>query len=252
MTKRPPLSGLKVLVTRPQDQAKKLIDTLKQAGAKTVVFPLIDIVAIEPQQWPQVDLAGQDMVIFISRNAVSYFCRTFDDELPANVAFVAVGDATADSMRRHQLPIDIVAPSPAGSESLLAMPAMQSMLNKRVLIVRGEGGRELLANTLALRGATISYLEVYKRSLPAVNEEQLTQAETVDCIIITSVASLDNLCQLMAKQTIKNKTLVVISDRIRQHALKLGFQHVYVSDDVNDAAITQQLIQVGQTNGKKC
>jgi uroporphyrinogen-III synthase len=127
---------------------------------------------------------------------------------------------------------------------------MQNIVDKQFLIVRGTGGRELLANTLMTRGAKISYLEVYQRQIPSLADVEIDQAKQADAIIVTSNTGLDNLCQLVAVESIKDKSLIVVSDRIRQHAVELGFQHIYVTDDVSDAAMVQQVIEVGQNNGK--
>ena len=244
-----PLNGIGVLVTRPEGQAKTLSDKLSGLGAHVVSLPVIEVVPIAATLWADVDISIQDMLIFVSRNAVTSFLAGHDGAMLANKQCIAVGAATAQCMVENGLTVDIQAPPPAGSESLLALPAMQDTAGKRVLIVRGETGRELLAETLAARGATIHYLEVYRRCLPAYGDERIAKAMQADWMIVTSVAGLENLCQIVNNDAIKLKMLLVVSTRIEQVAKKLGFQHVVVTNDVNDDAVINRIVEIGQKNG---
>ena len=250
MTK-PSLDGLKVLITRPQQQAKELCEMVRDAGGVAIPFPVIEITPIATQDWTNIALAEQDMILFISRNAVTFFIAGMQEQLPDNIQLVAVGAATAMHMREHGLRVDIQSPAPAGSESLLAMPALKNVKDKKVLIVRGQGGRELLADTLRARGAKIGYIEVYQRSLPIPSIEQIDQAKMADCTIITSVAGLDNLLKLIDGSNVKSKKLIVVSERIRQYAMHVGYQQVVVADDASDVALMQQLNKMEQSDGKE-
>lgn len=251
MVTKPSLNGFKVLITRPEKQAQKLCDMVTEIGGEAIALPVIDIVPIAANQWDNVTLPEQDMIICVSRNAVRYFMAGIQQDLPDNVQLVAIGSGTAAFMRDNGLRVDIQPPSPAGSESLLATPDLNNVTDKKVLIVRGEGGRELLAETLTARGAKISYIEVYQRNLPIVSMAKIEQAKMADCVIVTSVAGLDNLCRLMTNGILNKKWLIVVSERIRKHAISLGFQHISVADDASDIAIMQQVIKVEQNNGKR-
>jgi uroporphyrinogen-III synthase len=123
---------------------------------------------------------------------------------------------------------------------------MQQLANQQVLIVRGVGGRELLADTLAARGANISYLEVYRRALAAPDTSALATALTADKVICTSVTGVNNLYQLFGPDMtiLMKKPLVVLSERIRQHALSLGFERVFVTAAAGDKAILQRLTEM--------
>jgi len=244
-----PLKGLRVLITRPEAQATILLEKLTVLGAKVVSMPVIEIVPIAPEDWSDVTMAEQNMLIFVSRNAVLSFVAGFEERLPDNIKYVAVGAATARCLLASGMSVDIQAPAPAGSESLLALPEMQNMAGKQILIVRGETGRELLADTLIARGATISYLEVYRRCLPTYNETGVSTALLADWLVVTSVAGLQNLCQIVNNEGIKLKMLLVVSERIKQVAVELGFQHIFVSDDVSDAAVVNRIVEIGQENG---
>lgn len=244
-------SRLKVLVTRPEQQAKSLCNMLDLAGGEAVAFPVIDIVPIDMESGPSIDLLDYALIIFVSRNAVKYFMYALKGDMPDNLKVGAMGSGTAACLHDYDVQVDIQAPAPAGSESLLTVPALNNVKNTRILIVRGEGGRELLADTLIERGAKVNYLNVYKRNLPIVETKKIAQAKSVDCVVITSVKGLDNLCELIADDSLKNKWLIVVSERIKQHAIQKGFLQVRVADDASDIAVMQQVNKVEKMHGKK-
>ena len=241
------LDGLKILVTRPQHQASSLCELICEAGGEAIAFPTLDIVPLAVGDTDTRELNTQDMIIFVSQNAVMYFDNTLKQQLPDDILNIAVGASTAKCMQEHGFNAVIQAPSPAGTESLLAMPELQDVEGKRVLIVRGQDGRELLAETLTKRGAKTHYLEVYQRGLPSPMQERVEQALSAERIIISSVNSLVNLCQLLGKENIKNKHLIVVSNRIKQYAIEQGFKHIDVAEDASDLALMQQ-IKKGGTN----
>jgi uroporphyrinogen-III synthase len=245
-----PLKGIKVLITRPEAQTHALSQKLNLLGADVLVFPVIEIVVISPEFWPTITITKQDMLVFVSRNAVTSFIAGFKGTLPENTQCVAVGAATAQCLTQAGFTVDIQAPPPAGSDSLLTLSEMQNVANKQVMIVRGEAGRELLADTLIARGATISYLEVYRRCMPSYDVKRVAEALTADWLVVTSVTGLENLCQMMNNEAIKFKMLLVVSTRIEQVAVGLGFQHIVVSKDVCDAAVVNRIVEIGQENGK--
>jgi len=240
------LNGLKVLVTRPQQQAKKLCDMIVALGGQAITFPVIEIVPTDVQTWPQFDLAKQDMLIFVSRNAVSNFVETLAVPLAEHIQLVSVGAGSAASMLSHGLRVDIQPSQSIGSECLLLMPEFDDMTGKEVLIIRGKGGRELLADTLVERGATVRYLEVYERALPTVSTEQCEQALTAECVVCTSVEGVNNLSKLLQKglKTLLDKPMLVVSERIKNYAQTLGFQRIIVTSNVSDSAVLEQLINM--------
>ncbi|MBL1320226.1 MAG: uroporphyrinogen-III synthase [Methylophaga sp.] len=249
MVAKSSLDGLKILVTRPQHQANSLLELIAEAGGEAIAFPTLDIVPLAVGDAGE--LNTQDMIIFVSQNAVTYFDNALKQQLANNILNVAVGASTAKCMQEQGFNDVIQAPSPAGTESLLAMPDLKNVEGKRVLIVRGQDGRELLAETLTARGAKTRYLEVYQRALPAPTQEMVKQALSAQKIIISSVNSLVNLCQLIGEKNVRNKHLIVVSNRIKQYAIGQGFKNIDVADDASDKALMQQIEKVGQTNGRK-
>lgn len=240
------LSGLSVLITRPQAQAQILSDLIAEQGGVAIRFPVIIIKQVDLPSSADSDLSDAAMIIFVSRNAVNHFMASLSYELPKTISLVAVGKGTADAMHQHGLKVDLQPMQTAGSEGLLAMPELTQVAAKKIVIVRGKGGRELLADTLIARGATISYIEVYERCIATVNEEQCDAALLADAIVCTSVAGVSNLKQLLLKdsETVMLKPLIVLSERIKKHALSLGFKQVEVSADASDQAIMQRLMEM--------
>lgn len=195
-----PLEGVGVLVTRPEEQAGDLVEAIEAAGGRSIVFPVIEIAPRSPQEI-EADLAGQanpDIVIFVSRNAVEHGLAWAGDGTVA-----AVGPATAAAIEAAARVVDIRPASGFDSESLLEEPALKDVRGKTIRIIRGNGGRELLATTLRERGAIVDYLEVYARRLPDHSEsdiEAVTEklaAGDITAVVIMSVESLRNLLALL-------------------------------------------------------
>ncbi len=241
-----PLSGLKVLVTRPEQQAKALSDMVEQLGGDVIRFPVIEIKKIVNNSEESVKPIEMDVMIFVSRNAVDYFFNETGREISASTLVVAVGKGTAEVLVQQGVS-QVVQPTQAiGSEGVLMLPELAEVTDKNIAIVRGRGGRELLADTLAARGAKISYIEVYERTVPSPTKAQCKQAASADVVVSTSVLSVTNLYLLLSEdiETILVKPLIVLSERIKQHALSLGFKDVMICADASDQAVIQQLVEM--------
>ena len=244
------LHGLKVLVTRPESQARTLCEGIASAGGEAIAFPVIEILPVEKEQWSGVDLTDYNILIFVSRNAVKYFTAEWQQSIPAELKIMAVGAGTAQSMSKQGLRVDAFPESGASSETLLTLAELKHISGFKVLIVRGKGGRELLADSLMARGAKVDYLEVYQRKLPSLPEQSIMVALEADCMVVTSIAGLDNLCKLLAPNgdRLIAKPLLVISERIRQHAIVLGFKQVMVVAGASDDMVMQQLLTMRDDN----
>jgi uroporphyrinogen-III synthase len=194
------LAGVGVLVTRPAGQSGELISAIESAGGRSIVFPVIEIAPRSPQEIAS-DLAGlsdPDIAIFVSRNAVEHGLAWSGEG-----AIAAVGPATAYAIEAAARIVDI---RPAGgfdSESLLAEPALKDVRGKTIRIIRGNGGRELLATTQRERGAHVDYLEVYTRGVPEYSQAEIAavvaqlEAGEIEVVIVMSVESFRNLLALL-------------------------------------------------------
>ena len=194
------LAGVGVLVTRPRLQAGGLIKAIENEGGKAVCLPVIEIVPRDQSlvEASLSELPEPDIVIFVSSNAVEHGLRYV-----SNAKIGAIGPATAAAVQAAGRIVDICPEQGFDSESLLLEPELRDVAGKQILIVRGNGGRALLARTLRSRGAVINYLSVYDRLLPKTSPELLDRVETmwrrgeISVITVMSVDSLHNLITLL-------------------------------------------------------
>lgn len=155
------LAGAGVLVTRPARQSADLVAAIERAGGRPVPFPVMDIVGREP-----VDVAreaealpGADVVIFVSANAVQHGLAA----VTPGARVAAIGGATAAALEARGHPPDVRPARGFDSEALLAEPALADVRGLCIRIVRGNGGRALLKETLEARGASVDYVTAYER-----------------------------------------------------------------------------------------
>ncbi len=251
MASRPDLNGLGVLITRPAHQAGHLADLVAAAGGRPIRFPALairDLSASPAVQSQLALLADYHLAIFISPNAVRYGLSAIHRHggLPAGLRLATVGKGSANALEQAlgNAP-DIVPTDNYDSEALLALPALQTVTGQRILILRGEGGRELLAETLRQRGATVDYLEVYRRECPDTSESEPDWLDKADIITITSSEALHNLLSLTAearRSELLAKPLIVVSERTAALAKQLGFRHpALVASRAGDEAMLQAL-----------
>jgi len=229
-----PLQNCTIVVTRPTAQAVRLIEALEEAGATAIHFPVIEITAPPDQDKlrEQVKLLDSyDMAIFISRNAAIYGSALIQHATwPASMKIAAIGEGTAQQLLEQGMAADIVANGIANSESLLNTESMENVAGKRILIFRGNGGREKLASSLLKRGATVDYLECYERKRPNNNAQLLSELwrrKAMNGIILTSSEGLKNLYDMVKKEDfvhLNTTPLYVISSTMVELCGKLGYK----------------------------
>ncbi|NJD08416.1 MAG: fused uroporphyrinogen-III synthase HemD/membrane protein HemX [Methylococcaceae bacterium] len=246
------LSGFGILVTRPAEQAEPLCRLIAETGAECIRLPLLEILPEGPESPGAAALATTgtaDWLIFVSANAVRCGLALLDND-PTRLfgpRIAAIGQATADALARAGVTVDLTPKPQFNSESLLAMPELAEVAGKRVLIVRGRGGRELIAETLTARGADVAYAEVYRRVLPARDASAVLEAwrnGRIHAIVLTSGEALKNLGLLLAgrdKQLLTTTPAVVISDRIAEQAKAAGCDRVVTATGADDRAIVDAL-----------
>ena len=220
------LKGCGVLVTRPEHQADELAAAIEEAGGEAIRFPVIDI---EPQDSADVNrcleaLPAADITIFISTNAVIYGLPYVDGN---ETAIAAIGPSTKTAIESTGRQVDIFPAQGFDSEQLLTEAGLQDVAGKNIRIIHGHGGRELLAETLRERGATVDYLPVYRRLPRVYSPNLLTGLEhrwrdgQVNCVIAMSVDSLDKLLEILpagCRQLLDKTPLVTPSTRVLQTA----------------------------------
>lgn len=230
------LEGLKVLVTRPEAQATSLVNALRERGAIPVALPTIEIAPVQDAADLLANIDHYDDLIFISSNAVNHALKHIQ---PTSQRIIAIGKNTAVTLQAHGITAEIT-PLIANSEGLLAEPALQTLDNRNMLIIRGNGGRELLADTLRKRGAHVTYANIYTRECPSTDCSKLNEnwRATIDVVTTTSNQVIDNLLMLCGKTAeILRTPVLVVSSRCAEHARSLGFIHILQSDGASTDAI---------------
>ncbi|QFY44691.1 uroporphyrinogen-III synthase [Candidatus Methylospira mobilis] len=247
---------LTVLVTRPPGQADELCYMLEAAGVRAVHLPLMEIDACGLDAGVLERSAqdkSYDWLIFISANAVQYGAGMVAllAGHGSNPACAAIGKATAHKLDSMGIAVDLLPEEPAGSEMLLACAQFENAAGLKCLIIRGEGGRELLADELRNRGATVDYLEVYRRVPIVINPQrfiELSRQDKVDIVTVTSGENLGHLTrQLPAdmREAWLKKPIIVMGERMKQQALALGYDTV-VSTGANNQAIVDAVTALGR------
>lgn len=244
----PELAGLRVLVTRPADQADDLCRLIGAAGGIPVRLPTLEILLAADPPAVHATLERLDrysLAIFVSANAVEHFVAMLDRQaLPQSLRLAAVGRRTAQALTQH-LHRPIITPATEfNSEGLLALPELSDVAGHHVLIVRGDGGRELLGETLRARGAAVDYIEVYRRGRPAGDLRPVQ--DNIDFITTTSNEALQNLFDMAANEEqrawLRSLPLLVFSRRGIELARRLGFHNeVRMVSQASDAGIIETL-----------
>lgn len=242
------LKGFGIAITRPVTQAKKLSALIRDSGGEAISFPLIDIVPL--QDYSALDhtiqaLQTYNWAIFISSNAVQNGMPrllTQFSELPQKLEFAAIGPVTACELMQLGAPRVFVPKNRFDSESLLSLPEMQMMQGKQVMIFRGVGGREILADTLKARGALVTFAECYQRINPqsdCLHLNQLWQNEQCHAAVVTSSEAMRHLLEMTndgSDEWIRHMKICVNHARIAEEALAAGL-HVTVADAPGDEAM---------------
>ncbi len=248
-----PLAGSGVIITRPTGQCEVLASLVEAAGGRAFILPAM---SIEPTRaataWPSrlPDINEYHLLVFISRNAVKYGARYLPD-YDAEIA--AVGPSTAKSLKAAGFPANVVSEQGFTSEALLDHPRLQDMHGKRVLIVRGMGGRDLLEQSMTARGARVDYLEVYCRTESEIPEQVLDQIRNelelghIRFVTATSVQTLENTLLLLgdeAKHLLGRTQLVSASDRVVQKARELGIPTAEPASGPSDQDLLEHMIRL--------
>ena len=218
------LRGRGILVTRPAGQAQRLAALVEAGGGRAILFPAIEI---EPLEGPLPPLEEFDLVAFVSPTAVQCAGARLKG---SSVRVAAVGSGTRRELEAQGF-TDVVAPRDGSdSEALLALPELQDVAGKRILIVRGEGGRELLAESLTARGGEVEYLECYRRVVPRADPAPLlSKWDEVDAVTVSSSEAVDNLVGLLGAGRLAGKPLFANHPRVAERAREAGIAEVIVA-----------------------
>ena len=238
------LHGKGIVITRPEAQSQALALLIRAAHGIPILFPLLEITPLDDYYQCDVvlaSLAHQDGVIFISTNAVRYAMprirRLFGEHLPA-VQWFAMGAASAEALHEYGIVQVHIPCTGTDSEALLNLPVLQSAQGKAFILVRGVGGRALLADSLQQRGAKVQLAECYQRRNPQTDcalLSQLWQQGRLHAIVVTSSEAMRHLMALAGQCDWLRQVLICAAHpRI---AREVDGYRIVVAQAMNDAAI---------------
>jgi uroporphyrinogen-III synthase len=217
-------------ITRTQPGADRQAAELEAAGYRTLVAPVL---AVEATGAP-LPAGNFDVVVFLSEHAVNF---TEDFSFCAGAQLFAIGPQTGAILEAAGYSARV--PEDPRSEGLLATPEFAVLTGQRVLLVAGEGGRDLLAETLARRGAAVHDYRCYRRVAAADVE---LNADQVDVIV---AASGDGLAAIAAcwfgRGADPDIPLLVPSARVAGLAVRHGFTRVIECSGAGSRAILSAL-----------
>lgn len=240
-----------VLITRPEPQCRDLANALKQVGYKSICQPFFSYQAHQSIEKLQklLNEHSEPWLIFVSVSAVNFALKTLPICHWQASKIFAIGNATKKALELNGC-TDVISPIRQDSEGLLKLADFnEDVKDKSIIIIRGDGGRELIANTLTSRGANVHYFESYQRIWTKFDEGDVVSWRkiNINCIVITSNALLESVVQLLLNQSEHdsywqyNCLWVVASNRIAEQAKRLGIKHVVCAEGANDNAILAAL-----------
>jgi uroporphyrinogen-III synthase len=215
------LTGHRILVTRPAEQAAELAGAIEAAGGIALRLPLLEIVPRESEQIAAdvSNMLPADIVIYVSPNAVRHGFAWH----PQAAVTAAIGPATRAELSHCGIARVICPGTGFDSESLLSHKALTNVSGKTIRIIRGQDGREVLGSTLRERGATVDYLATYLRRPRQVPDSEIRQFEgrlrrgEISCITVMSDATLDSLIAVLPvadRGLLRQSRLVTPSSRV--------------------------------------
>lgn len=245
-----PLAGRCVVVTRPRHQAAELVERLTAAGAEPLVHPLLEIEAAAdaaPLDAAIARLADYRFAAFVSPNAVAFALPAIaaSGGWPADLQALAVGPGTVRALADHGVRNTIAPTERFDSEALLALPQLApgQVAGRRVAIFRGDGGRDLLADTLRVRGATVDCVTCYRRRGPANGCEPLFarwRQGRLDAVTVTSSEGLRHLIDALGATGmayLRATPLFVPHARIAETAKSYGLLRVVTTPAGDDGVL---------------
>ncbi|MEH2921932.1 uroporphyrinogen-III synthase [Samsonia erythrinae] len=243
-----------ILVTRPSPAGEQLVTRLRKLGYNAWHSPLIEFS-------PGRDLAGlpaqlqalraDDFVFALSQHAVRYADPVLARSgtcWPPHLTYYAIGRTTALALHQASARHVTYPPARETSETLLQLPGLQNVSGKRALLLRGNGGRELLGKTLTERGAQVTYCECYQRRevhYDGLEQSRHWQQVGIDKLVITSGEMLQRIYTLVPDyyraSWLLSCQVIVVSERLAEQARQLGWRDIRVADNADNDALVRAL-----------
>jgi uroporphyrinogen-III synthase len=232
-----PLAGKRVVVTRPQAQAERLARLIEEAGGEALRIPAIEIRQLDdpaPFLATADRLASFDIAIFVSRNAVRRALALLAPRpWPARLRVATVGMGSREELEAHGFTDVIAPPAQADSEALLASSGLANVAGRRIVIFRGDGGRQMLGDALAARGAIVEYAACYLRVRPDAGDSlRRAWAGGVHAVTLSSAEGLANFVDMLgdgAAARLSAIPVFVPHARVADKAVRLGLGRLIVA-----------------------
>jgi uroporphyrinogen-III synthase len=234
-----PLAGASVIVTRPAATSGPLRRRIRALGGVAIGLPGSVLRAAPDRAAIRAALVAArsaDVAIFVSPAAVKFAFAAHPKLRFARATQVcAVGAATARALHRHGIRDAAWPRDRQDSEGLLALPALQSLRGRRVVLIGAPGGRELLTQALRKRRAQLTRIDVYHREAPRYSTRQLAALEKAPAPLLLLVSSAEALANLHATLTLHlfarlaAGEIVVSSERLAAIARDSLFANVHVA-----------------------
>lgn len=227
---------MNVLVTRPDSRGGKLVELLQAQGIFAIHQPLFQVES--GRELPQLPsmlarLNAGDYVFAVSKNAIDFAAQTLNETgfaWRSDLRYLAVGQRSAHHFCAKSEQAVRYPPEMENSEGLLALPEMQQLDGKTILILRADSGREFFAEQSLQRGAVVQTVECYQRVPLAENlAEKISLAKRVgvDTLVATSAEILTQLAEQTAEAEqawLFGCRILVVGARLAQIARQLGWQ----------------------------
>ncbi|CAN5146377.1 N/A [soil metagenome] len=234
-----------VVITRPLAQSDSLARKVAASGRDAIVFPLLEIHPLtDPAQLQEVlkNLDGYAMVAFVSPNAIDA-AFAYLSSWPSQVMLAVMGEGSRAALAAHGVtPLNATIVSPidplrTDSQTLLEVLDLDALRGKQVLIIRGESGRELLADGLRAAGSEVTQVAAYRRVAPTLDQALRRQLlQLIDARhdwILTSSEALQNLMRMVEQLgsavgvvKMQQQRIIVPHARIAETARALGFSRI--------------------------
>lgn len=245
---------MSILVTRPSPQGEELVSRLRALGREAWSFPLIEFTPgreLTTLCGHLANLREGDLLFALSQHAVEFAHARLQQQgkgWPHTPGYFAIGRTTALALHKVS-GIDVRYPLDREiSEVLLQLPELQNVAGRQALIMRGNGGRELLGETLQSRGASVTFCECYQRSprhYDGAAEAMRWQSRGVTRLVVTSGEMLQQLWTLIPQwyreRWLLNCEMLVVSERLAQEAQELGWRNIRVADSADNDALLRAL-----------
>ena len=246
-----PLQGLRIMVTRPVEQAGSLVHALQEAGAIPVLCPMIAIESLPVPDGLADRLETYDWIVFTSVNGVERFMeilRQAGSQIPSGVRVAAIGPETAGRLHGYGIDAEVV-PERYVAEDLADRLPAGVVRGKRVLLPRAAGSRTLLQERLQAEGASVDVIETYRSVTPANLAARLRRHldRGVDLVTFTSSSTVRNFVQALGGPLNSGMEVACIGPVTADAARRAGLRVDIIADEYTARGLLEAIVRHRRT-----